>query len=92
MSRAFVYPPSYRLAITPTRLMRPRGGAEFYGNCEVYVKRDDETGCLLSGNKVRKLEFFAADAIAQGADYLITSGITVSNHARTAGGGNPLIA
>src|SRR5262245_54024944 len=48
----------------------------------LWVKRDDFSGCELSGNKVRKLEYLAADAIAQGADTLITAGDVQSNHAR----------
>jgi D-cysteine desulfhydrase len=48
----------------------------------LWVKRDDFSGCELSGNKVRKLEYLVADAIAQGADTLITAGDVQSNHAR----------
>jgi D-cysteine desulfhydrase len=48
----------------------------------LYVKRDDETGSELSGNKVRKLEFVLPDALAQGCDTLITCGGLQSNHAR----------
>ena len=45
-------------------------------------QRDDLSGCDLSGNKVRKLEFLIADALAQGADTLVTVGAIQSNHAR----------
>lgn len=48
----------------------------------MWTKRDDMTGSVLSGNKVRKLEFAVADAKAQGADTLITCGGTQSNHCR----------
>jgi D-cysteine desulfhydrase len=48
----------------------------------LWVKRDDFSGCELSGNKVRKLEYLAAEALAQGADTLITAGDVQSNHAR----------
>jgi D-cysteine desulfhydrase len=48
----------------------------------LWVKRDDLTGCELSGNKVRKLEYLAADALEQGADTLVTAGDVQSNHAR----------
>ncbi|KAI3977140.1 hypothetical protein MKX01_029679, partial [Papaver californicum] len=44
--------------------------------------RDDFTGMQLSGNKVRKLEFLMADAVAQGADCIITIGGIQSNHCR----------
>ena len=46
------------------------------------IKRDDAIGFAFGGNKVRKLRFVAADAIAQGADTLITAGGVQSNHAR----------
>lgn len=48
----------------------------------LWAKRDDMTGSVLSGNKVRKLEFAIADALAAGADTLITCGGTQSNHCR----------
>ncbi|AOE82709.1 D-cysteine desulfhydrase [Pseudomonas sp. TCU-HL1] len=48
----------------------------------VYVKRDDLTPFALGGNKVRKLEFLAAEALAQGADTLVTAGAIQSNHVR----------
>ncbi|MCY1293308.1 D-cysteine desulfhydrase [compost metagenome] len=46
------------------------------------MKRDDITPFALGGNKVRKLEFLAADALAQGADTLVTAGAIQSNHVR----------
>ncbi|KAL7585487.1 putative D-cysteine desulfhydrase 1, mitochondrial [Lactuca sativa] len=49
---------------------------------EVWLKRDDLSGMQLSGNKVRKLEFLLADAVAQGADCIITIGGIQSNHCR----------
>lgn len=51
-------------------------------NTEVYVKRDDLSGMQLSGNKVRKLEFLMAEAVAEGADCVITVGGVQSNHCR----------
>lgn len=48
----------------------------------IFVKRDDLTGLALGGNKARKLEFLVADAVARGANVLITTGATQSNHAR----------
>lgn len=45
-------------------------------------KRDDLTGLALSGNKIRKLEFVLAEALAQGADGVITCGGVQSNHCR----------
>ncbi|XP_015159402.1 putative D-cysteine desulfhydrase 1, mitochondrial isoform X2 [Solanum tuberosum] len=51
-------------------------------NTEVWLKRDDMSGMQLSGNKVRKLEFLLADAVAQGADCIVTIGGIQSNHCR----------
>jgi len=48
----------------------------------VYIKRDDQLGLAGGGNKARKLEFLVADALAQGADTLITCGGVQSNHCR----------
>ncbi|WP_122377852.1 pyridoxal-phosphate dependent enzyme, partial [Pseudomonas cannabina] len=49
---------------------------------DIYIKRDDTTTLALGGNKARKLEYLAADALAQGADTLITAGAIQSNHVR----------
>lgn len=49
---------------------------------DLWLKRDDLTDPGLGGNKVRKLEFLMADALAKGAKAVITSGGTQSNHAR----------
>lgn len=49
---------------------------------DLYVKRDDTTPFALGGNKVRKLEFLAADALKAGADTLVTAGAIQSNHVR----------
>lgn len=49
---------------------------------DIYVKRDDSTPLAMGGNKLRKLEYLAADALAQGADTLITAGAIQSNHVR----------
>ena len=49
---------------------------------ELYVKRDDLTGLVETGNKVRKLEFLVAEALSGGADTLITCGTLQSNCAR----------
>jgi len=49
---------------------------------EIYIKRDDVTPMAMGGNKLRKLEFLAADALREGADTLITAGAIQSNHVR----------
>jgi len=48
----------------------------------IYMKRDDLLGGAGGGNKTRKLEFVVAEALAQGADTLITCGAIQSNHCR----------
>lgn len=48
----------------------------------LYVKRDDVMGLGGGGNKLRKLEFLIGEAIALGADTVITVGARQSNHAR----------
>ena len=52
------------------------------GGPEIYMKRDDLLGLAAGGNKTRKLEFLVADALAKGADTLITCGAVQSNHCR----------
>lgn len=49
---------------------------------QIWIKRDDQTGLTGGGNKTRKLEFLVAEALAQGADTLITVGAPQSNHCR----------
>jgi D-cysteine desulfhydrase len=79
------YPARLSLASLPTRIMEPpRRLTDYLGDRRLLVKRDDETGCSTSGNKVRKLEYYAAEAVAEGADTLITGGNRLSNHARAA--------
>lgn len=51
-------------------------------NVNLYVKRDDQTGLAMGGNKARKLEFIMADALAQGADSIVTWAGVQSNWCR----------
>jgi D-cysteine desulfhydrase len=46
------------------------------------IKRDDQTGLGLGGNKARKLEFLIADALMQKATSIVTAGAAQSNHCR----------
>lgn len=76
------YPPSISIALLPTRIEKlPKLSAEL-GEVELFIKRDDLTGCVNSGNKIRKLEFVLADALNQESDTLITCGGIQSNHSR----------
>ena len=78
------YPPKLDLARLPTPLHEVPNVADLLRPGQrLWVKRDDETGCLTTGNKLRKLEFYCHDAQAQGADTLLTSGSALSNHCRT---------
>jgi D-cysteine desulfhydrase len=65
----------------PTPIVR-RPALDELVQAEVWIKRDDATGGAEAGNKVRKLEFLLADALAQGAEAVITCGGIQSNHAR----------
>jgi D-cysteine desulfhydrase family pyridoxal phosphate-dependent enzyme len=74
--------PRVPLAHLPTPLEpAPRLGAGI-GLPRLWLKRDDCTGLALGGNKARKLEYLFAEARAQGADTVFTTGGLQSNHAR----------
>ncbi len=74
--------PRRRYTIGPTPLEPwPRLSAAL-GGPTIYGKRDDLLGLTCGGNKTRKLEFLVADALAEGADTLITCGAVQSNHCR----------
>ncbi len=74
--------PRFRLAHLPTPLEPMVRLTEMLGGPRLYIKRDDCTGLAIGGNKTRKLEFLIADAIADGADTIITTGGVQSNHVR----------
>ncbi|HMG55585.1 MAG TPA: pyridoxal-phosphate dependent enzyme [Kofleriaceae bacterium] len=80
-------PPRVRLANLPTRGHWLRYGQADRARRDVelpriWLKRDDQTGSELMGNKVRKLEYLMAEAVAQDATHVITCGGEQSNHAR----------
>ncbi|KAK8073131.1 hypothetical protein PG996_006479 [Apiospora saccharicola] len=61
----------------------PRISAALGGKVQVYAKREDcNSGLAYGGNKTRKLEYLAAEALAQGADTLVSIGGVQSNHTR----------
>src|SRR5690349_13046009 len=76
------YPRRLLLAETPTPIQPLPRLSAYLGGPELWVKRDDLTGSVLSGNKIRKLEFALAQALAQRADVVITAGGIQSNHCR----------
>jgi L-cysteate sulfo-lyase len=76
------YPERVSLAHLPTPIDRLDRLSKHLGGPELLIKRDDQTGLALGGNKTRKLEFLVADALANGRDHLITTGAPQSNHCR----------
>ena len=74
--------PHVPLAQLPTPLEPlPRLSAAL-GGPRIWVKRDDQTGLAMGGNKVRKLEYLLAEAQEVDADIVLTTGATQSNHCR----------
>lgn len=74
--------PRIRLGHLPTPLEPMPRLSALLGGPEIWIKRDDCTGLSTGGNKTRKLEFLMAEAVAMGADIVLTQGATQSNHAR----------
>jgi L-cysteate sulfo-lyase len=74
--------PRVRFAHLPTPLEPMPNLTQLLGGPQLYAKRDDCTGLATGGNKTRKLEFLIGDALAQGADTVITHGAVQSNHVR----------
>ena len=61
----------------------PRLSDALGGEIEIYAKREDcNSGLAYGGNKLRKLEYIVPDAIASGADTLVSIGGVQSNHTR----------
>jgi D-cysteine desulfhydrase len=56
--------------------------AEAIGVQRLFIKRDDNTGLAMGGNKARKLEYSIAEARDAGADVVLTCGGPQSNHVR----------
>jgi D-cysteine desulfhydrase family pyridoxal phosphate-dependent enzyme len=79
------------LAHLPTPVEALDRLSAWLGGPRLLVKRDDMTGLALGGNKARKLELLGVEALAVGADLLVTGGGSQSNHARmTAAAANRL--
>lgn len=74
----------YPLTFGPTPIeYLPRMTKALGGKVEIYAKRDDcNSGLAMGGNKLRKLEYIVPDAIASGADTLVSIGGVQSNHTR----------
>ncbi len=76
--------PRYPLTFGPTPIEKlSRLSAHLGGGVEIYAKREDcNSGLAYGGNKLRKLEYIVPDAIASGADTLVSIGGVQSNHTR----------
>lgn len=74
--------PQMQLCHRPTPIEPMPRLSEALGGPQLFIKRDDCTGLATGGNKTRKLEFLLGDALAQGADMLVTHGAVQSNHVR----------
>ena len=74
----------YPLTFGPTPIEHlPRLTKAIGGKVEIFAKRDDcNSGLAMGGNKLRKLEYIVPDAIASGADTLVSIGGVQSNHTR----------
>ena len=79
-------PPRIDVARLPTPIIPLDRLSERWGGPRIWLKRDDQTGAVLSGNKIRKLQFAVREAIDQGADTLVTCGGVQSNHCRATAG------
>ena len=77
-----IFPKRIPIAHLPTPIEKATRLSEFLNGPQIYIKRDDQTGLAFGGNKTRKLEFLAADAMAYKTDVLITCGSPQSNHCR----------
>jgi L-cysteate sulfo-lyase len=74
--------PRLGLAQLPTPLEPlPRLSAHL-GGPAIWVKRDDTTGLGFGGNKLRKLDYVLHEALALGADTLVSGGVVQSNSQR----------
>ncbi|MCS5653259.1 MAG: D-cysteine desulfhydrase family protein [Candidatus Marinimicrobia bacterium] len=83
MNKALLLLPRLELAKLPTPLDRVENLGKSLGDLDLWFKRDDLTGFGLGGNKVRSLEYLAADAMKVNSNILITGGSPGSNHVRT---------
>jgi D-cysteine desulfhydrase len=72
----------FPLAQLPTPIEELKSLSRELGGPKLLIKRDDQTGLALGGNKTRKLEFLVGQALEQGADTLVTAGAAQSNHCR----------
>lgn len=77
-----IEPPRLHFAHLPTSVEHLPRLSKYLDGSRIMVKRDDQTGLAMGGNKTRKLEFLVAEAQSKGAQTLITAGAAQSNHCR----------
>lgn len=76
--------PRRRLAHVPTPLEAMDNLSQHFDRVSLFVKRDDCTGLGFGGNKVRQLEFYFGQALAQEANTVLITGAVQSNYVRAA--------
>jgi L-cysteate sulfo-lyase len=74
--------PRVKICHAPTPLEFMPRLTKLLGGPQLWIKRDDCTGLATGGNKNRKLEFLVGEALAEGADTLVSVGAVQSNHVR----------
>ena len=74
--------PRASLGFFPTPIVELKRLSNLLDGPQLWMKRDDQTGLALGGNKTRKLEFLMGAALAAGADTVVTGGAVQSNHCR----------
>ncbi len=75
--------PRYPLTFGPSPIQRLDRLTQHLGGAQIWAKREDcNSGLAFGGNKIRKLEYIIPDAIASGADTLVSIGGYQSNHTR----------
>ncbi|THG28672.1 1-aminocyclopropane-1-carboxylate deaminase [Naasia lichenicola] len=79
--------PRHQLLIGPSPIHRLERLTAHLGGAQLWAKREDlNSGIAFGGNKTRKLEYLVADALAKGADTLVSIGGVQSNHTRQVAG------
>ena len=76
--------PRIALAHLPTPIEAMGNLSRKLGGAQLHVKRDDCTGLAFGGNKIRQLEFYFGEALAQNADTILITGAVQSNFVRCA--------
>ena len=75
--------PRYSLTFGPSPIHPVKRLSAHLGGAQIWMKREDvSSGLAYGGNKVRKLEYIVPDALASGADTLVSIGGVQSNHTR----------